>query len=151
MKPWAAERSSLSKLAAVTTPVFIAQGRRDFLFGLEQATAAFRQLAGPKTLYLGLHGHAPSTFPAADTTLLLSNVQDWLDCHLRGLECESIPDGVYLMPERISAALVYRPSLPQTKAAQFSFPGVTTFAARGKAVRRSAPLRNPIEAFGSPM
>ncbi len=151
VKPWAAERSSLAKLAAVTTPVFIAQGRRDFLFGLEQATTAFRQLAGPKTLYLGLHGHAPSTFPAADTTLLLSNVKDWLDCHLRSLECESIPDGVYLMPERISAALVYRSSLPQTKAAQFGFPGVTTFAARGKAVRRAAPLRNPIEAFGSPL
>ena len=151
VKPWAAERSSLSKLAAVTTPVFIAQGRRDFLFGIEQATTAFRRLAGPKTLYVGLHGHAPSTFPAADTALLLSNVKDWLDCHLRRLECESIPDGVYLMPERISAALVYRPSLPLTKAAQFGFPGVTTFAARGKAVRRSAPLRNALEAFGSPL
>jgi alpha-beta hydrolase superfamily lysophospholipase len=151
VKPWAAERSSLSKLAAVTTPVFIAQGRRDFLFGLEQATTAFRRLAGPKTLYLGLHGHAPSTFPAADTTLLLTNVKDWLDCHLRSLECESIPDGVYLMPERISAALVFRPTLPQTKATQFGFPGVTTFAARGKAVRRSAPLRNAIEAYGSPI
>ncbi len=150
VKPWATERSSLSKLAAVTTPVFMAQGRRDFLFGIDQATTAFRHLAGPKTLYLGLHGHAPSTFPAADTSLLLTNVKDWLDCHVRGLECESIPDGVYLMPERISAALVYRPTLPQTKAAQFGFPGVTTFAPKGKAVRRSAPLRNAIEAYGAP-
>jgi len=151
VKPWAVERSSLPKLAAVTTPVFMAQGRRDFLFGIEQATTAFRHLVGPKTLYLGLHGHAPSTFPAADTTLLLTNVQDWLDCHLRGLECESIPDGVYLMPERVTAALVYRPTLPQTKAAQFGFAGVTTFAAKGKAARRTAPLRNAIEAFGAPI
>ena len=34
----------LTKLASVTTPVFMAQGRRDFLFGIEQAARAFRQL-----------------------------------------------------------------------------------------------------------
>ena len=33
VRPWAAERSSLAKLGSVTTPVFMAQGRRDFLFG----------------------------------------------------------------------------------------------------------------------
>ena len=150
VKPWAAERSSLSKLAAVTTPVFIAPGRRDFLFGIEQATTAFQRLAGPKTLYLGLHGHAPSTFPAADTPLLLTHVKDWLDCHLRGLACQEVPDGVYLSPEHISGAIVYRATLPQVRVAQITFAGVTTFAPKGKAVRRSAPLRNAIEAYGAP-
>ena len=45
----------------------MAQGRRDFLFGIDQGTRAFARLTGPKALYVGLHGHAPSTFPAADT------------------------------------------------------------------------------------
>jgi predicted acyl esterase len=151
VKPWAAERSSLSKLGAVTTPVFIAQGRRDFLFGIEQATTAFQRLAGPKTLYLGLHGHDPSTFPAADTTLLLTHVKDWLDCHLQALDCTSVPDGHYLMPERVSGAIVYRATLPQVRVVQMGFPGVTTFAAKGKAARRSAPLRTAIEAYGAPL
>ena len=75
VRPWAAERSSLSKLGSVTTPVFMAQGRRDFLFGIDQAALAFKRLKGPKLLYLGLHGHAPSTFPAADTGFLMAQVR----------------------------------------------------------------------------
>ena len=72
VKPWAAARSSISKLGSVTTPVFMAQGRRDFAFGIDQGTRAFKRLKGPKALYVGLHGHAPSTFPAADTGYLMT-------------------------------------------------------------------------------
>src|SRR5262245_19079876 len=43
VKPWATQRSSLGKLGSVTTPVFMAQGRRDFLFGIDQASIAFRR------------------------------------------------------------------------------------------------------------
>jgi predicted acyl esterase len=150
VKPWAAERSSLSRLGLVTAPVFMAQGRRDFLFGIEQATTAFQRLQGPKTLYLGLHGHAPSTFPAADTTVLLAHVKAWLDCQLRSIGCEEVPDGVYLTPERLSGPTVRRVTLPQTKVAQIGFPGVATFASKGKAVRRTKPLKNAIEAYGAP-
>ena len=82
VRPWAAERSSLAKLGSVTTPVFMAQGRRDFLFGIDQASLAFKRLRGPKALYLGLHGHAPSTFPAADTGYLMSQARAFFDCHL---------------------------------------------------------------------
>ena len=65
--PWAATRSSLSALKGVKTPVFMMQGRRDFAFGLDQALQAYAQLAGPKRLWFGLHGHAPSTFPTRDS------------------------------------------------------------------------------------
>ncbi len=65
--PWAAARSSLPALKGVKTPVFMMQGRRDFAFGLDQALQAWRQLAGPKRLWFGLHGHAPSTFPTRDS------------------------------------------------------------------------------------
>jgi predicted acyl esterase len=149
VKPWAAERSSLSKLGSITTPVFIAQGRRDFLFGIEQGSLAFRRLKGSKALYLGLHGHAPSTFPAADTTFLMTRVRAWFDCHLRGTACEPGPS-VYVAPENFSGQVVRRGTLPPVKPTFVSFPGVTTFARSGKVIRTSARLRQAIEIYGAP-
>ena len=151
VKPWAAERSSLAKLRGVTTPVFLAQGRRDFLFGIDQAAQAFQVLKGPKVLYLGLHGHAPSTFPAGDTGFLLTQVKSWLDCHLRAVGCAAAPGSVYVAPESFAGQAVRRGSLPPTRPTQVALPGVTTFAKSGKAVRRSTPLRNAIEIYGSPI
>jgi predicted acyl esterase len=152
VRPWAAERSSLSKLGSVTTPVFMAQGRRDFLFGIDQASLAFRRLKGPKVLYIGLHGHAPSTFPAADTAHLMARVRTWFDCHLRGAttSCEPSSSSVYVVPENFTGQVARRGTLPPVSPTFVSFPGVTTFAQQGKAVRRSAPLPKPIEIFGSP-
>jgi predicted acyl esterase len=150
VRPWAAERSSLSRLGSVTTPVFMAQGRRDFLFGIDQGSNAFKLLKGPKVLYLGLHGHAPSTFPAADTGLLMSQVKAWVDCYLLSVACATAPGSVYIAPESFAGQAVRTTSLPATKASTFAFPGVSTFARKGKSVRRSAPLRNAIEVYGSP-
>jgi len=150
VQPWAAERSSLSKLGSVTTPVFIAQGRRDFLFGIDQGSRAFARLQGPKALYVGLHGHAPSTFPAADTPYLLTRVVAWFDCHLRGAGCDGAQRTVYVAPETFTGQVVRRGSLPPVSPAFVSFPGVTTFARVGKTVRTSAPLRRAIEIFGTP-
>ena len=150
VKPWAAERSSLSKLGAITTPVFMAQGRRDFLFGIDQGSRAFQRLKGPKALYVGLHGHAPSTFPAADTGVLMAKVRAWFDCHLRATGCDGAQASVYIAPENFSGQVTRRGTVPPVSPTFVSFPGVTTFAGSGKAVRTSAPLRNPIEIYGSP-
>ena len=87
VKPWADARSSLSKLGSVNTPVYMAQGRRDFLFGIDQGARAFQRLKGPKTLYVGLHGHAPSTFPAADTGYLMNQAVRWFGCFLANAGC----------------------------------------------------------------
>ena len=65
--PYAAARSSIQKLKGVKTPVFFMQGRRDFAFGLDQVLTAWPLLAGPKHLWIGLHGHAPSTVPRGRT------------------------------------------------------------------------------------
>ena len=81
---FAAQRSSLSRLRGVRTPVFMMQGRRDFAFGIDQATRAFALLAGPKRLWIGNHGHAPSSFPAADTPAMLAEGKQWFDRFLRG-------------------------------------------------------------------
>lgn len=153
VKPWATERSSLAKLGSVTTPVFMAQGRRDFLFGIDQGARAFRLLKGPKTLYVGLHGHAPSTFPAADTGYLMNLVGRWFGCYLRGAGCG--PGTVVAIASETVAAdgqprVVTRGTLPPVKPTFVSFPGVTTFARSGKVSRTSAPLRDAIEIYGAP-
>jgi predicted acyl esterase len=151
VRPWAAERSSLSKLGSVTTPILLAQGRRDFLFGIDQATLAYKRLRGPKALYVGLHGHAPSTFPAADTGSLMSEVRSWFDCHLGQAACSRAPAAFALTPEGFSGGQVaWRGSQPGTVTTTVVFPGVTTFARSGKSVRSSARLRKAVEVYGSP-
>lgn len=149
VRPWAEARSSLSRLGSVTTPVFMAQGRRDFLFGIEQGSLAFQRLRGPKVLYVGLHGHAPSTFPAADTGYLMTQVRGWFDCYLSSLACARVP-AVAIASEKFAGEVLWTTSLPRAPNATFALPGVTTFARSGKAVRRTAPLRKAIEVFGSP-
>jgi predicted acyl esterase len=151
VKPWAAERSSLSRLGMVTTPVLLAPGRRDFLFGIDQATKAFKALKGPKVLFIGNHGHAPSTFPAADTGALMAAALGFFDCHLRGAACAPSP-AVYVAPEGWTGggSLPRRAGLPATKASTFALPGVTTIAKSGKVVRTTPRLRQPIEVFGAP-
>jgi pimeloyl-ACP methyl ester carboxylesterase len=146
---WAAERSSLSRLGSVTTPVYIAQGRRDFLFGIEQGSLAFQRLRGPKTLYVGLHGHAPSTFPAADTGYLMSQAIRWFGCFLRNEGCGT-PSVVAVAPEVFAGQVTTAARLPATRATTIPLPGVSTFARAGKAVRTSRPLRNVVEIFGAP-
>ena len=151
VKPWAAERSSLSKLGSVTTPVFMAQGRRDFLFGIDQAALAFKRLRGPKVLYLGLHGHAPSTFPAADTGYLLSQVRAFYDCYLGPSACSRAPTAFALAPEGFTGGqLPFKTSQPGTTSSTVAFPGVTTFARTGKVARTSARRGKAVEIYGSP-
>ena len=82
---YAAARSSIQRLKGVTTPAFMMQGRRDFAFGLDQAFTAWKLLAGPKHLWIGLHGHAPSSFPAPDTPAMMAEGLQWFDRHLRGV------------------------------------------------------------------
>ena len=111
----------------------MAQGRRDFLFGIDQAALAFKRLKGPKLLYLGLHGHAPSTFPAADTGFLMSQARAWFDCHLGASACSRPPAAFALAPEGFtSGQLPFTTSQPGTTSTSVAFPGVTTFARTGK-------------------
>jgi predicted acyl esterase len=151
VRPWAAERSSLARLGSVTTPVFMAQGRRDFLFGIDQASLAFKRLRGPKALYLGLHGHTPSTFPAPDTGYLLSQVRAFFDCYLGASACARPATAFALAPEGFTGGqLAWATSQPGTTPSTIVFPGVATFARTGKAARRAAPLHRAIEIYGSP-
>ena len=100
VRPFAAARSSISALRGVRTPVFLMQGRRDFAFGLEQATRAYAALRGPKQLWIGLHGHAPSSGVSPDTPAMLAEGARWFDRFLRGDTSRPLPRPVAVAPER---------------------------------------------------
>ena len=61
VRQWSARRSTLRALRGNRTPIYLMQGRRDFAFGLDQATRLYGVLRGPKRLWIGNHGH-----PAVD-------------------------------------------------------------------------------------
>src|SRR5205823_3228132 len=67
----AAARSPLTQLPSISVPTLLIRGRHDFLFDIDQAETAYRQLAGPKELYLGDLGHVPAPSPAAEQSTYL--------------------------------------------------------------------------------
>jgi predicted acyl esterase len=145
-------RSSLSALSAVTTPSFLFQGRRDFAFDIDQATDAYRRLAGPKRLYVGDFGHSPSTFPGPDLAHVLDLSTRWYDRFLKG-----IPNGVDKeKPVQVGSdpwsgktASFARP--PAVKTLTLVSQARSGLSARGKVVRTfTLPKRN-VEQFGAPV
>jgi len=81
----------------------------------------------------------------------MSKVRAWYDCYLRSTGCDGNQASVYIASEKFSGQVARRgATLPPVSPTTVSFPGVTTFARGGKAVRASAPLRTPLETFGTP-
>jgi pimeloyl-ACP methyl ester carboxylesterase len=149
LRAWAAQRSSLPLLSRVTTPVYLFQGRRDFVFDLAQAKAAYRLLKGPKQLYIGDFGHSPSTFPGPDVNRVLAEGETWFS---HWLIHNPIPPGQY--PINISAdpwagEAHHFHKLPATRNVTVVFPGRSSFTARSKAQRIGRRLRARVETFGS--
>jgi predicted acyl esterase len=144
-------RSSLRFMKAVTTPSFLFQGRRDFAFDIDQAGAAYRALAGPKRLYIGDFGHAPSTFPGPDVGTVLGRGLEWFDRFLKGM-----PNGadnakpVEVAPDPWRGRTATFAGLPKVKQLTFTKTGRATIDAHGKTVRQWA-VKGPVEQFGSPV
>jgi predicted acyl esterase len=154
--PFAAARSSLTALRGVRTPVFMMQGRRDFAFGLEHALSAYRALAGPKQLWIGLNGHAPSSGVAADTPAMLAEGARWFDRFLRGDSAAPLAKPIAISPERWRGRPVRFSGLPKVvvrRAGQFA---IHTIGPAGIAQggRYRVPVQGPVrprEVFGSPV
>jgi predicted acyl esterase len=154
LRAFSAQRSSRPDLGRITTPVFMFQGRRDFAFGIDQAAAAFTGLAGPKRLYVGNFGHAPSTFPGPDIAVVLSEGSDWFARFLKGL-----PNGIDTRPPVEVAPDPYRETppvafagLPPTRSAAYTFPGHRArIGPSGKVVRTLARTKTKLETFGAPV
>ena len=144
-------RSSLQFLKAVRTPSFLFQGRRDFAFDIDQATEAYRRLAGPKRLYVGDFGHPPSTFPGPDLLHLLELGTRWYDRFLKGL-----PNGVdtekpvEIAPNPWTGKAASFAGLPQVKRITLTSRVRATIGPRGKSMRQF-PLKRVVEQFGAPV
>ena len=119
--PFAAARSSLPALKGVKTPVFMMQGRRDFAFGMEHAMNAYRALAGPKELWFGLSGHAPSSGVAADTPAMLAEGARWFDRFLRGDTAAPLAKPVAISPESWKGQPVRFAGLPKVVTTRTAF------------------------------
>ena len=61
-----AQRSVAAELPAVKTPVYLFQGRADWVFDVDQALTAYGRVAGPRKLYIGEFGHVPASFASPD-------------------------------------------------------------------------------------
>jgi fermentation-respiration switch protein FrsA (DUF1100 family) len=145
---WADVRSSGSQLGKVTTPVFMFQGRRDFAFDIAQAKAGYRLLKGPKRLYVGAFGHAPSRFPGADVGQVTSLGLQWFTRYLIGTPASVAP--VSLAPSPWRGKLRTYSALPATRRLTLSLRGTDSLTGSGRALRTSGPLTGRVETFGSP-
>ncbi len=151
-RAWAAARSSLARLRGKRTPVFFMQGRRDFAFGIDQATRGCAALAGPKRLWIGNHGHPPSTFPAADTPRMLAEGKRWFDRYLRGVQNGIERTRPVTLAAEGSSHVIRFGGLPKT--IPWRRAGRCTRATIARAGRVACTLgvtRSRLEDFGSPL
>jgi predicted acyl esterase len=145
------ERSSLHLLGPLHTPVYWAQGKRDYAFDIDQAARAFRVLGGPKRLYVGNLGHAPSTFASDDAPYFLERGRLWFDRFLKGM-----PNGIDTGPSVEVAATPFAPAtvkrfagLPPTRTLAMTAKAARPIGAQGKAVLTSPRLPRAVNTFGS--
>jgi predicted acyl esterase len=148
VRAWADARSSRSQLGKVKTPVFMFQGRRDFAFDIAQARAGYRLLKGPKRLYVGDFGHAPSTFPGPDIAQVASLSLKWFTRYLIGTPASFAP--VSLAPSPWRGKLRTYAALPPTRRLTLQLGGSDSLAGAGRALRTSGPVTARVETFGSP-
>ena len=145
-----ATRSSRSKLHALKVPALLLQGRHDFLFDLDQATAAYRLLGGPKRLYLGDLGHPPAPNPAAEQTRFVAEAVGWLREYLAvvGEHPPGPGRGVELAHDPWDGRTSFFKGLPRTRHKSVNLPGTRAIASN-RSVKRSVRLTGgPFETFG---
>lgn len=146
LKAWADQRSSRKLLTKVTTPVFMFQGRRDFAFDMSQAKAGYALLKGPKRLYVGDFGHAPSTFPGPDFASMTSLGLAWFNKYLNG---GSAQIGAFtLAPSPWRGKPRTYSKLPATRLLTVPLPGNDRLAGTGRAQRTSGLFTGSAETFG---
>jgi predicted acyl esterase len=140
-------RSVRGQLSSITTPTLILQGRRDFLFDVDQALTAFKELRGPKRLYLGDFGHAPSSFASPDLEYMETEARQWFDRFLK-----DEPNGIDKRPpvelakSPFTGTVSYAGS-PVLSSYRFAARG-GSFGQTGAVVRTFRLPKKRVEAFG---
>lgn len=145
----ATQRSALASVSRISTPVYLFQGRVDFVFDVTQAAQAYSALAGPKKLYIGTFGHAPSTFPGPDVSYVLSQGVAWFDHFLKG-SANGIESGKIVIAKQGSGSeRVTLEALPATKRQTFTLAGTSRVSGNVVASRSTKPLPVTLETFGA--
>ena len=141
-----AARSSRPHLHALKVPTLLLQGRHDFLFDLDQATAAWKLLAGPKRLYLGDLGHPPARNPKAEEPVYVTAAVVWFSHYLAG--GPAIPGGVELAHDPWDGKTTLFKKLPAARSANVNLPGEATITGTRLATRSARLTGGPHETFG---
>jgi alpha-beta hydrolase superfamily lysophospholipase len=141
-----AARSSRSHLHSLKVPTLLLQGRRDFLFDMDQAIAAWKLLAGPKRLYLGDLGHPPAKNPPAEQTDYAEAAIGWFIHYLATGETPN--GGVQLAHDPWDGTWSTYKKLPRTTTASVNLPGRTKLTGARFATRSVRLPGGPHETFG---
>lgn len=142
----ATQRSPASSLGSISVPTLLIQGRHDFLFDVDQAETAYKQLAGPRELYIGDLGHVPATSPPAEAPTYLGLAVKWFARYLLG--AGSTGSGVVLAHDPWDGTTTSYAGLPPTKTVSVSLPGTTKLGPTGKVARGARITGGPHETFG---
>ncbi|MBV8066275.1 MAG: alpha/beta hydrolase [Actinobacteria bacterium] len=142
----AAARSPLTSLPSISVPTLLIQGRHDFLFDIDQAETAYRELAGPKEMYLGDLGHVPAANPQAEQMTYFSLAAKWFLHYLDGVG--STGTGVVLAHDPWDGTTTSYAGLPPTKTVSVALPGTTKIGSGGTVVRGARITGGPHETFG---
>ena len=147
-------RSTRGRLA-LATPTLVMQGRRDFVFGVDEGLTTYAQLRGPKRLYLADFGHPPAAMPAAEIPYALTLGRRWFDRYLRalpnGIESEK---PVELAHDPWDGRTTSYASLPPatTQSAVTNFRTPKRLAGGGRlVVPLGRPFSRAAETFGAPV
>ena len=150
VKSTEAARSPRSHLHALTVPTLMLQGRHDFLFDMDQATAAWKLLAGPKRLYLGDLGHPPAKNPTAEEPYYIGDAALWFNYYLvEANTSRPTPGEVLLSHDPWDGKQTFYKKLPKTTTASVNLPGKTKLTGGPAFATRSVRLTGgPHETFG---
>jgi branched-chain amino acid transport system substrate-binding protein len=142
-------RSVVATLPSTTTPTLLVQGRHDFLFDIDQALTAYRNLHGPKALYVGDLGHVPASNPAAELPTIYGTAVKWFDRFLKGTANGIEKTHVVLAHDPWDGATTTYAGVPPTKTVSVNLPGSSTITgSAGKVVRSVRITGGPHETFG---
>jgi hypothetical protein len=128
-------------------PTLLLQGRRDFLFDMDQAIASYKLLTGPKKLYLGDLGHPPATNPPDELPTYVAEAVSWFRHYLAGSGSVG-GGGVELAHDPWDGTTTSYEGLPGTRRVSVNFPGTSSLGSGASATRRVRLPGGPLETFG---
>jgi predicted acyl esterase len=135
-------------VGSIKTPMYLFQGRIDFVFDITQASQPFGALGGPKKLYVGNFGHAPATFPGPDRQYVFAQAIAWFDRFLKASQKGVDAGRIVIAKQGSASARTTMQSPPKRGLATFALRGSATVQGSALVSRRTAPLRRALETWG---